>query len=110
MFQARKEDSLRKRIAGGHGPFRGLGAPCALEFDNMRIAKEKSSLENRGESMEAILLDNVVKVQYRDSHKSGWLTEIHVNFDEPGQVSVFLGPGLRLALSLLEDQFQPETA
>lgn len=59
--------------------------------------------------MKEILLDNVVKVQYRDFRKAGWLTDIHVVFDEPGQVGNFCGPGLRLALSLLEDQFQPET-
>jgi hypothetical protein len=32
MFQARKEDSFRLPITGGHGPSRGLDAPCALKF------------------------------------------------------------------------------
>jgi len=30
MFQAWKEDSFALQNAGGHGPSRGLGAPCAL--------------------------------------------------------------------------------
>ena len=38
MFQARKEDSFELRIAGGHGPSRGLGAPCALELQYRKAA------------------------------------------------------------------------
>jgi hypothetical protein len=30
MFQARKEDSFELRMAGRHGPSRGLDAPCTL--------------------------------------------------------------------------------
>jgi hypothetical protein len=38
MFQARKEDSLESQSAGGHGPSRGLDAPCALKFHYRRFA------------------------------------------------------------------------
>ena len=57
--------------------------------------------------MRSIPLDNVGRVKYQDSLKKGWLTSIRVIFAEPGQVGHYLGPGLRLALFLVEDQFQP---
>jgi hypothetical protein len=44
MFQARKEDSFELRIAGGHGPSRGLDAPCTLRFHYRKAAAPKSSL------------------------------------------------------------------
>jgi hypothetical protein len=59
--------------------------------------------------MRLIWLDNVSRVKYRDSLlMKGWLTHIHVIFTEPGQTGNYSGPGLRLALYLLEDQFRPE--
>ncbi len=59
--------------------------------------------------MRSIWLDNVSRVKYRDSLlMNGWLTHIHVVFTEPGQTGNYSGPGLRLALYLLEDQFGPQ--
>jgi hypothetical protein len=60
--------------------------------------------------MRTIALDNVESVQYQDSLiTKGWLSSIHVVFSKSGHIMNYFGPGLRLALDLLREQFHPKT-
>jgi hypothetical protein len=59
--------------------------------------------------MKIIPLDNVETVQYQDFLMNGWLTSIHVVFCRPRETGNYFGPGLRLALALLREQFPPST-
>jgi len=59
--------------------------------------------------MKTIVIDDVVKVEYQDTGRKGQLTSIHVIFGNSGHIGSYFGPGLRLALDLLKDQFPPKT-
>ena len=59
--------------------------------------------------MKSVVLDNVERVEYRDSLTKGRLNSIQVIFGGTGQIGNYYGPGLRLAFSLLRDQFPPQT-
>jgi hypothetical protein len=59
--------------------------------------------------MNTKVIDDVVNVEYQDSTRLGQLTNIHVVFGKTGHIGNYFGPGLRLALDLLKDQFPPKT-
>ena len=64
---------------------------------------------NEKSLMTTIVLDNVETVKYLDSMTKGRLSGIQVIFSKSGRIGSYFGPGLRLALALLKDQFPPQT-